>query len=67
MRKWVLGLALASVGVSITFGLGVPAMAADRTEKVGELTLDRVFGLASHRLTVEGKERYFFTKAGGAV
>lgn len=25
-------------------------------------TLDRVFGLTSHRLTVEGKERYFFTK-----
>ena len=44
MRKWVLGLALASVGVSVTFGLGVPAMAADRNEKVGELTLDRVFG-----------------------
>jgi len=25
-------------------------------------TLDRVFGLTSHRLTVEGKERYFFSK-----
>lgn len=40
---------------------GPPAEVFDRG------TLDRVFGLASHRLTVEGKERYFFTKAGGAV
>ena len=28
----------------------------------GRGTLDRVFGLCSHRLAVEGKERYFFTK-----
>ena len=43
MRKWVLGLALASVGASITSGMGAPAMAAE-PEKQGELTLKRVFG-----------------------
>ncbi|MFV0921042.1 DPP IV N-terminal domain-containing protein [Sphingomonas parapaucimobilis] len=44
MRKWVLGLALASVGASIAMGSGAPAMAADVPAKQGELTLDRVFG-----------------------
>jgi dipeptidyl-peptidase-4 len=44
MRKWVLGLALASVGASIAIGSGAPAMAADVPAKQGELTLDRVFG-----------------------
>lgn len=44
MRKWVLGLALASVGVSITGGMGASAMAAETPAKAGELTLDRVFG-----------------------
>ncbi|WP_312489639.1 DPP IV N-terminal domain-containing protein [Sphingomonas sp.] len=44
MRKWVLGLALASVGASIAIGSGVPAMAAERNEKAGDLTLARVFG-----------------------
>ncbi|WP_394663172.1 DPP IV N-terminal domain-containing protein [uncultured Sphingomonas sp.] len=48
MRKWVLGLALASVGASIAIGSGAPAMAADgpavQGSKQGELTLGRVFG-----------------------
>ncbi|HJO67637.1 MAG TPA: DPP IV N-terminal domain-containing protein, partial [Sphingomonas sanguinis] len=48
MRKWVLGLALASVGASIAIGSGAPAMAADgpaaQGRKQGELTLGRVFG-----------------------
>ncbi len=48
MRKWVLGLALASVGASIAIGSGAPAMAADgpaaQGSKQGELTLARVFG-----------------------
>lgn len=44
MRKWVLGLALASVGVSIMGGMGASAMAAEAPAKAGELTLDRVFG-----------------------
>ncbi|GAL99597.1 DPP IV N-terminal domain-containing protein [Sphingomonas parapaucimobilis] len=44
MRKWVLGLALASVGASIAMGSRASAMAADAPAKQGELTLDRVFG-----------------------
>jgi len=48
MRKWVLGLALASVGASIAMGSGASAMSADAPSaqgaKQGELTLDRVFG-----------------------
>ncbi|MET4897603.1 DPP IV N-terminal domain-containing protein [Sphingomonadaceae bacterium jetA1] len=40
MRKWVLALALASVGAS----LGTAAMAAEQAEKPGDLTLARVFG-----------------------
>lgn len=48
MRKWVLGLALASVGASIAIGSGASAMAADarssQGSKQGELTLGRVFG-----------------------
>ena len=48
MRKWVLGLALASVGASIAMGSGALAMSADApiaqgTEQ-GTLTLKRVFG-----------------------
>ncbi|WP_405051330.1 DPP IV N-terminal domain-containing protein [Sphingomonas sp. LC-1] len=43
MRKWVLGLALASVGASITMAMGAPVMAAE-PEKQGDLTLARVFG-----------------------
>ncbi|GAA3271782.1 hypothetical protein GCM10020258_47280 [Sphingomonas yabuuchiae] len=48
MRKWVLGLALASVGASIAMGSGASAMSADAptgqgTEQ-GKLTLKRVFG-----------------------
>lgn len=41
MRKWVLGLALASVGASLA---AATAMAAERTDKAGDLTLARVFG-----------------------
>lgn len=44
MRKWVLGLALASVGASIAIGSGSAAMAAETPAKQGELTLARVFG-----------------------
>ena len=49
MRKWVLGLALASVGASITSGMGASAMAAETQAneagaKAAELTLARVFG-----------------------
>ena len=38
-------------------------------EVFGRRTLDHVFGLTSHRLTVEGEERYFFPKerSGGHV
>ena len=35
MRKWVLGLALASVGVSIMGGMGASAMAAEAPAKAG--------------------------------
>ena len=48
MRKWVLGLALASVGASIAMGSGASAMSADgptgQEAEQGKLTLQRVFG-----------------------
>ena len=48
MRKWVLGLALASVGASIAIGSGASAMSADgptgQEAEQGKLTLQRVFG-----------------------
>jgi dipeptidyl-peptidase-4 len=48
MRKWVLGLALASVGASIAIGPGASAMSVDgptgQEAEQGKLTLQRVFG-----------------------